>query len=131
MGGDGVGGLARLADDDGQRAPVDQRVAVAVLGSGLLDIYPRENRALARELSFSGAPVSEFPLMVPPLSENFPRRNRIISGLSLGVLVVEADEKSGALITAHCAVEQGKEVFALPGRVDVGSGGCSRLAHSP
>jgi len=113
-----VSGLARGVDSVVHKAAVKEGVSVAVLGSGLCNIYPRENKQLAQEVSQSGAVVSEFPLHAPPLKENFPRRNRIISGLSKGVLVVEAASKSGTLITAHLAVEQNREVFALPGHAE-------------
>jgi len=91
---------------------------VAVLGSGIDNIYPKENKDLAKELSVKGLLLSEFPLGTEPYKENFPMRNRIISGLSKAVLIPEAGKKSGALITANFALDGGKDVFCVPGRID-------------
>ena len=91
--------------------------SLALVGTGLDIVYPARNKALAHELAAKGTLVSEYPLATPPLANNFPRRNRLISGMSLGCLVVEAALQSGSLITARFANEQGREVFALPGSI--------------
>lgn len=102
--------------------------SIAVMATGIDQIYPLRHRKLALELEQVGALVTEFPPGMPPLRQNFPRRNRIISGLSLGVLVVEAALPSGSLITAGTALEQGREVFALPwSMLHPGGEGCLRL----
>ena len=110
-------GLARGVDSAAHRGALRGGVTFAVFGCGLDTIYPRENRKLAEMVEEKGALLSEFPLGTPPSPENFPIRNRIIAGMSLGVIVVEAAEYSGSLITARLAVDSNREVFAIPGNI--------------
>jgi DNA processing protein len=113
-----VSGLARGIDSAAHRGALDGRgLTVGVMGTGLDAVYPKENRKLAARIAEQGVLVTEFPLATPPASQNFPFRNRVISGLTLGVMVVEGAERSGSLITARLAYEQGRDVFAVPGNI--------------
>jgi DNA processing protein len=122
-----VSGLARGVDSAAHRGALSHGTTVAVLGSGLDVIYPREHRELAETVAARGLLVSEYPPGTPPHQGQFPMRNRIISGLSRAVVVIEAHEKSGSLITAALALQQGREVMAVPGNP---LSGRSRGAHA-
>jgi len=113
-----ISGMAHGIDAAAHRGALrGQGSSIAIVGTGLDKVYPAANRELAHELAQRGALISEFPLGTPPLAANFPRRNRLISGMSAGCLVVEAGLQSGSLITARLALEQGRDVFAIPGSI--------------
>jgi DNA processing protein len=127
LGVDGAAHEGALAAID-ERQPATRLATLAVVGTGLDRVYPRQHRVLAHRIAAQGLIVSEFPLGAPPLPGNFPKRNRLIAGLARGVLVVEAAPQSGSLITARLASEQGKEVFAIPGSIhSPQSRGCHAL----
>lgn len=124
-----VSGLAYGIDSICHKTSLDLgKRTVGVIGSGIDIVYPKANLRLYQEMEDNGLILSEFPLKTPPASYNFPRRNRIISGFSLATVVVEAKEKSGTMITTSCALEQGREVFCVPGNINsIYSRGCNKL----
>ncbi len=124
-----ISGLANGIDAIAHRTALENHGrTIAVLGNGIDVVYPKRNVSLYNEIERSGAIISEFPLGTSPFAYNFPQRNRIISGMSMGVVVIEAQEKSGSLITATHALEQGKDVFALPGNINsIFSSGTNKL----
>jgi DNA processing protein len=124
-----ISGLARGIDTAAHEAALAAKGrTIAVLGGGIGNIYPPENAALAERITQSGAVISEFPVLYVPDKQSFPLRNRIVSGMSFGILVAEAPARSGSLITANQALEQGRNVYAVPGPIDrPTSVGCNRL----
>jgi DNA processing protein len=127
-----VSGLARGIDARAHEAALEaEGRTLAVLGSGLDVLYPREHRKLAERIARTAAVLSEFPLGTPPLPGHFPQRNRIVSGLALGTIVIEAAERSGSLISARIAAEENREVFAVPGPIGApNSRGVHRLIQN-
>ena len=124
----GVDGAAHQGALEGMASDSGRLATIAVVGTGLDRVYPSRHRKLAHLIAQQGLIISEYPLGTPPIAANFPKRNRLIAGLSQGTLVVEAALKSGSLITARLAAEQGKEVFAIPGSIhSVNSRGCHAL----
>jgi DNA processing protein len=124
----GVDGAAHAGALDAAESADGAGLTVAVVGTGLDRVYPKAHRDLAHRIARHGMLISEYPLGTPPLNANFPKRNRLIAGLSNGTLVVEAALKSGSLITARLTIEQGKEVFAIPGSIHAAqSRGCHAL----
>lgn len=114
-----VSGLATGIDTIAHKTALDfGGKTIGIIGNGIDIVYPKKNLSLYKEMEEKGTIISEFPLGTPPLAFNFPLRNRIISGISRGIIVIEAQEKSGSLITAHHGLEQGKDVFALPGNIN-------------
>ena len=121
-------GVDGAAHEGALSAASTELATIAVVGTGLDRVYPKAHLGLARRIADHGVLLSEYPLGTPPTAANFPQRNRIISGLCLGTLVVEAALKSGSLITARLALEQGKDVFAIPGSIhSTQSRGCHAL----
>lgn len=116
-----ISGLARGIDTHAHQGALRGGRTIGVIGSGLADLYPKENKQLAQQMVQRGALISEFSMNTPPDRQNFPQRNRIVSALSLGVFLVEAPRKSGAILTLERARQQDKKIFALPGRVDMES----------
>lgn len=112
-------GLARGVDTAAHIGALKTGKTVAVIGSGLAQMYPKENSELARQIAENGAVVSEYPMMAYPDRAHFPQRNRIVSGMSAGTLLIEAKARSGAMITVDRAMTQGRQVYALPGRADI------------
>lgn len=113
-----VSGLARGIDTKAHRASLEKGRTLAVIGSGLSNLYPKENEALAQQIANKGAVISEYPMMTPPDRQHFPQRNRIVSGMSSGILLIEAPKQSGAMITMEKGREHGRPLFAIPGRAD-------------
>ena len=124
-----VSGLASGIDTVAHKTAIDNGgKTIGVLGNGIDVIYPKNNRKLYEEMSKENSIITEFPFTTQPLAFNFPQRNRIIAGISKGIIVIEAQEKSGSLITAHQGLDQGKDVFALPGNINsIFSGGTNKL----
>lgn len=113
-----ISGLARGIDTAAHRAALKSGVTVAVLGSGIGQIYPKENEHLAKAMTERGAVISEFPMAAPPDRQHFPQRNRIVAGISLGTLLIEAPAESGAMLTMERAGREGRHLWAIPGRCD-------------
>lgn len=114
-----ISGLARGIDTAAHHGALETGRTIAILGSGLSHIYPNENSALANQIIHQGALISEFPMSTPPDRTHFPQRNRIVSGMSIGTLLIEAPGRSGAMLTMERALSQGRPIFALPGRADL------------